>query len=132
MSQAMLPASAMICLYGGAAMKPRFASSKSRSSWNGSVARWPSRSSTVNFEGGFPFGWKCLPSVAPGSLGALVPPAATAAPLAARPAVAIAILRMSVALPRKSIALRLASSACTGWLRVRQPVVDFKCNGSHL
>ena len=47
MSQATLPASAMICLYRGAAMKPRFASSKSRLSSNGSMARWPFCSSIV-------------------------------------------------------------------------------------
>ena len=58
MSQATLPASAMICLYGGAAMKPFLASSKSRLSSNGRVLRRPFCSSMVNFDGILPFGSK--------------------------------------------------------------------------
>ena len=59
MSQATLPASAMIFLKGGSAMKPCLASSKSRLSSNGSVAWRPLRTSSVNVDGSLPFGWKC-------------------------------------------------------------------------
>jgi hypothetical protein len=56
MSQATLPASAMIRRYGGAAMKPRAASSNSRLSANGSVARTSRCNSLVDADGGLPLG----------------------------------------------------------------------------
>ena len=58
MSQATLPASAMIFMNGGSAMKPFLASSKSRLSSNGSVAETPLRSSIVYVDGRLPFGSK--------------------------------------------------------------------------
>ena len=54
MSQATLPASAMIFLYGGSAMKPFFASSKSRLSLKGNSALRRLRISSVKVEGGLP------------------------------------------------------------------------------
>ena len=60
MSQATWPASAMIFLNGGSAMKPFLASSKSRLSSKGSVAVTPLRNSIVNVDGRLPFGSKCL------------------------------------------------------------------------
>ena len=50
----------MIFRKGGSAMKPFFASSKSRLSSKGSVAEMPLRSSIVNFDGRLPLGSKCL------------------------------------------------------------------------
>ena len=78
MSQATLPASAMILVYFGAAMKPFLASSKSRLSSKGSDFLKPFCNSMVNFEGILPFESKCLPSLAPGSDTAAPPPAAKA------------------------------------------------------
>mgnify|MGYP007023297824 CR=1 FL=1 len=73
MSTATLPASAMICIEGGAAMKPRSHSAKSLSSAKGRLARAASSTRRVWAEGALPRGWKCPASGCGASCGCAAP-----------------------------------------------------------
>src|SRR5262245_49568251 len=107
-------------------MNPRLASSKSRLSSNGSAAFCPLRSSMVNFEGGCPFGSKCLSADAPRSAGIREAPGVwPCAPAASRATImnagAAHILEVIVRSPSARrdplIAATPANSAASGAVR---------------